>query len=246
MLTEVADRVHRIDHAYVNCYLVEEEGRLLLVDTGVPAHWRRIGEAVRALGRRPSDVVAVALTHGHFDHTGNVARAMDVLGVPVWAGTEDLELVEHPYRYAHENPLAAYPLRHPAGVPVLAALMAAGAWHVRGARGLRAYESGGVLPVPGRPVVVDSPGHTWGHVALHLPERGVLLSGDALVTLDPYTGGRGPQIVAGAATADSAAALASLDALEATGAATVLPGHGDPWTAGVAEAAARAREVGAH
>ena len=63
------------------------------------------------------------------------------------------------------------------------------------------------MPVPGRPVVVPSPGHTHGHCALHLPDRDVLISGDALVTLDPYTGRRGPRIIAGAATADSGLAL---------------------------------------
>jgi glyoxylase-like metal-dependent hydrolase (beta-lactamase superfamily II) len=92
--------------------------------------------------------------------------------------------------------------------------------------------------------VIACPGHTYGHVALHLPDSGVLLSGDALVTLDPYTGRTGPRIVAGAATADSALNLASLDALAATDATIVLPGHGEPWTGGVVEAVRRAREVG--
>jgi glyoxylase-like metal-dependent hydrolase (beta-lactamase superfamily II) len=73
-----------------------------------------------------------------------------------------------------------------------------------------------------------------------------VISGDALVTLDPYTGHRGPQIVAGAATADSEQALRSLDRLAATGAGTVLPGHGEPWTAGVGTAVELARERGAH
>ena len=52
--------------------------------------------------------------------------------------------------------------------------------------------AGGTLPVPGSPTVVLSPGHTLGHCALHLPDRDVLLAGDALVTLDPYTGPHGP------------------------------------------------------
>jgi glyoxylase-like metal-dependent hydrolase (beta-lactamase superfamily II) len=77
--------------------------------------------------------------------------------------------------------------------------------------------------LPGSPVLVETPGHTDGHVAFHLPGRDVLFTGDALVTLDPYTGYTGPQIVAGAATADSTTALASLRSLELTGAGTLLP-----------------------
>ncbi|MCU1541118.1 MAG: hypothetical protein JWM01_2065, partial [Arthrobacter sp.] len=94
------------------------------------------------------------------------------------------------------------------------------------------------------PEVVFSPGHTSGHCALFLRGRGVLFSGDALVTLDPYTGRTGPRIVAGAATADSGQNLESLTSLERTGAGLVLPGHGDPWTRGIEEAVAIARHQG--
>lgn len=65
------------------------------------------------------------------------------------------------------------------------------------------------------------------------------------MTLNPYTGQRGPQIVAGAATADSAAALRSLDALAATGARIALTGHGPAWTDGVQRACELARAAGA-
>lgn len=247
MLTEVADRVHRLEHAYVNVYLVaDDDGRVLVVDTGLPATWDLLGRALRDLGHRPADVAAVVLTHAHFDHTGSAARAQARLGVPIWLHDDDAHIAAHPYRYAHENVRALYPLRHPAALRILASMTAAGALRVPGVRGLRHAEPGATLPVPGSPRVVFSPGHTAGHCALHLPERDVLLTGDALVTLDPYTGVRGPQIIAGAATADSGQALASLDRLVETGATTLLPGHGDPWTGSVEEAVERARAVGAH
>jgi hypothetical protein len=50
--------------------------------------------------------------------------------------------------------------------------------------------------------------------------------------------------VARAATADSALNLRSLERLEATGARTVLVGHGDPYTGGIEEAVAKARAAG--
>ena len=246
LTTEVADRVHRLEHAHVNVYLVEDGGRVLVVDTGLPRAWDLIGRALRELGRRPADVAAIALTHAHFDHTGTAARAQRRLGVPIWAHPDDFFIARHPYRYAHENLRAVYPLRYPAGLGILAAMTRAGALGVRGVKGLVPYAAEGLVDVPGGPHVVFTPGHTFGHVALHLPDRDAVISGDALVTLDPYTGHTGPQIVAGAATADSGQALASLDRLAATGASVVLPGHGEPWTAGVRSAVELARERGAH
>jgi glyoxylase-like metal-dependent hydrolase (beta-lactamase superfamily II) len=82
----------------------------------------------------------------------------------------------------------------------------------------------GVLPVPGSPRVVFTPGHTLGHCALHFPDRDVVIAGDAVVTLDPYTGRTGPRIIARAATADSERDLRSLDAVAAPAAGIVLVG----------------------
>jgi glyoxylase-like metal-dependent hydrolase (beta-lactamase superfamily II) len=98
--------------------------------------------------------------------------------------------------------------------------------------------------VPGSPKVIFSPGHTLGHCAMHLPDRDVLIAGDAIVMLDPYTARRGPRLVARAATVDSERNLRSLDALAETGARTVLTGHGDPWTDGIESAVAQARAAG--
>jgi glyoxylase-like metal-dependent hydrolase (beta-lactamase superfamily II) len=93
--------------------------------------------------------------------------------------------------------------------------------------------------------VVFTPGHTLGHCALHFADRDCLIAGDAIVTLDPYTGRTGPRLVARAATADVDRNLRSLEAIAATGAATVLTGHGPPWTAGAEAAAELARRAGA-
>lgn len=37
--TEVADRVHRLAHAHVNCYLIDDEEGVTLVDAGLPSMW---------------------------------------------------------------------------------------------------------------------------------------------------------------------------------------------------------------
>ena len=241
----MASGIHRLAHAYVNCYLVEAEDGVTIVDAALPGTWRHLLTALDACGHSMADVKAVVLTHAHFDHLGFAARAAAEFGVPVWAHERDTYIAAHPYRYQHERPRARYPLRYPRGIRMLGAMVAAGALGVRGIDGVRRLPTSAVLQVPGRPTIVFSPGHTYGHCALHFADRDALLTGDALVTLDPYKGAPGPQIIAGAATADSPMALASLTALAATGARIVLPGHGEPWRAGVGAAVAAARDVGA-
>src|SRR5688572_25645128 len=109
---------------------------------------------------------------------------------------------------------------------IFTAMGARGALWVKGVEDVKTFGDEGELDVPGRPRIVFSPGHTHGHCALHFPDRGALIAGDAIVMLDPYTGRTGPQIVSGAATADRRLALQSLEALRATGAQIVLTGHG--------------------
>jgi glyoxylase-like metal-dependent hydrolase (beta-lactamase superfamily II) len=72
----------------------------------------------------------------------------------------------------------------------------------------------------------------------------VVIAGDAVVTLDPYTGRTGPRIIARAATADSERNLATLHDLAETNAGTVLVGHGEPWTGGARAIVDQARAAG--
>jgi glyoxylase-like metal-dependent hydrolase (beta-lactamase superfamily II) len=239
----VADGIHRIEDAYTNWYLIEEDGRVTIVDAGVPRSWESLLDALRTVGRSTGDIEAVVLTHAHFDHIGFAERARRDLGVPVWVHENDVPLTHHPRRYAYERSPAYYFATQVKALPIVAAFLRNRAFWPPPVQEVRRYTDG-QLDVPGRPRIVATPGHTLGHCTLHLPDRDAVIAGDAVVTLDPYTARRGPRLVARAATADSDRALASLDALAATGARTVLTGHGPPWTAGAEAAVAAARAAG--
>jgi glyoxylase-like metal-dependent hydrolase (beta-lactamase superfamily II) len=165
--------------------------------------------------------------------------------VPVYAHEREVPVTRHPWRYDHERSRIPYMVRHPGFDRNFFAMAAMGALWVKGLGDApTTYRAGEVLDVPGRPRVVFTPGHTDGHCALHFRERGALIAGDAFVTYNPYRDAHGPQIVAGAATADSSQALASLDVLEPLDVAVTLTGHGEPWTRSVASAVEHARVVG--
>jgi glyoxylase-like metal-dependent hydrolase (beta-lactamase superfamily II) len=242
---DVARGIHRIEDANTNWYLVEDDGRVCVVDAGVPTSWDSLHEALSAIGRGPEDVAAVVLTHAHFDHVGFAEKARTRLGVPVYVHENDVPMTRHPWRYDFERPRSLYFATQVQALPIVAEFLRTRAFWPSPLREVVRYASdAGTLPVPGSPRVVYCPGHTLGHCALHYPDRDALIAGDAIVMLDPYTARRGPRLVARAAVADVERNLASLDALVATGATTVLTGHGEVWTGGIEAAAAAARAAG--
>jgi glyoxylase-like metal-dependent hydrolase (beta-lactamase superfamily II) len=238
-----APDIHRIEDASVNWYLVEAASGLTIVDAGVPRSWDSLQLVLGEIGRDASEIRALVLTHAHFDHIGFAERARTELKVPVLLHENDVPLARKPLQYTHERARSRYLLTRPRGLPHVLGFLAARAFWPPPVREPQPF-SGTELEVPGSPRVIFTPGHTVGHSALHFPDRDAVIAGDAIVMLDPYTGAKGPRIVAGAATADSHWALRSLDALAAVDAGTVLTGHGEPWRGGTAEAARRARAIG--
>ena len=240
---DAAPGIHRVEDAYTNWYIVEDGDRLTIVDAGVPTSWGSLMSALSELGRTTDDIAALVLTHAHFDHVGFAERARSELGVPVYVHENDAPLTRHPWRYDHERPRSLYFATQVKALPIVAALVRTRAFFPKPIKEVSRYEQG-ILVVPGQPRMIFCPGHTLGHCALHLPDRDVLIAGDALVMLDPYTARTGPCLVARAATADTQRNLHSLDALAETGARTVLTGHGPAWTGGIEAAVERARSAG--
>jgi glyoxylase-like metal-dependent hydrolase (beta-lactamase superfamily II) len=240
-LTHVAPSVHRLDSVYTNWYLLEEGGRLTVLDAGLPGDWREFSSALSRLGHAHADIDAVLITHHHHDHAGNAERLRSS-GARVFSHPADAPYLRGERHLSNRGVVrflwrpwyALYMLRY----------LAKGITRTPPVAELDKLADGEVLDVPGSPRVVHAPGHTAGSCALFLEDRSLLFSGDALVTLDVARGPRGragPQIVRGPHTADADLAADSLDLLAATNAETVLPGHGEPWLYGVRSAVDLAR-----
>lgn len=243
-------RVHRLGDGLVNFYLMVVGTDLILIDTGLPAHYRLLQAQLNAMGRRITDIAAVLITHGHLDHIGLACRVRAESGAPIWVHERDAPLLADPLHtrrfWRPERSLLRYAVRRPHGLRAPLHLARLGALHTRAVGDVMTFRDRGTLDVPGRPLAVPAPGHTAGSVTYLFPEQSVAFTGDALVTLDSVAGGTGPRLICRAFTQDSRAALASLTALADAGPdiGTVLPGHGDPWPHGLATAVAHATATG--
>ncbi len=224
--------IHRIgDNAIINAYLLEESGEVTIVDAGLPGYWNDLPAELAAMGRSIADIRALLLTHGHSDHIGFAERIRRERGVPIHVLDKDAALAQGKVK----NPAKG---TGPFRIGPLARFIWFGIRHgmTGGAKiaVVSTFGDGATLDVPGAPRVIALPGHTPGSAALHVPSHDALFIGDAIATYVVTTGSVGPTIAP--FSADVALGVKSLARLDGVEAGLVLPGHGEAWTGGVAEA----------
>ncbi len=239
---QIAPHIHRLGNGLVNSYLLEESGEVTIVDCGLPGYWRDLPRELAAMGRSLSDVRAVVLTHAHSDHIGFAERIRSERSVPVWIEELDATLArgEVPQQ---ADPHSKRRIRLLPMLSVLAYGFPRGGLRIPPVQVVSTFGDGATLDVPGAPCSILVPGHTSGSAALHVPTLGALFVGDAFATKNVLTGVEGPQIAPFGA--DVHLAFESLSRLESLAdAGLVLPGHGAPWTQGIAAAVAAVRVRG--
>ena len=231
---QLADGVWRIEAGMLlNAYLVAADGvgdsaGLTLVDTGTRRSGPRLVRSIRLLGFDPTAVRQVVLTHWHSDHMGSAARFASSSAAPrVAVGREDAPPVRGEVPRPHDE-------AGPGDVTRLGRLLSPLASPGPAVAEVTPLDDGVVLDTADGARVVAAPGHTAGSIALLLERAGVLLAGDAVMTIGRVTLGVGPFR---SARTREAATLQRLAALQFD---VLAAGHGPPV---VSDARAKLRRL---
>jgi glyoxylase-like metal-dependent hydrolase (beta-lactamase superfamily II) len=233
-----------------NVYLVRSGTSWVLIDAGWASDAVRIERAVRSLlgtGQRPE---AILLTHCHPDHSGSAGALARRWGCPVWLHPDELPIATGDFAAMQA---CAHPLDRWIVLPLMRA-MGSRRREAQLARGSLADVARTFTPgtdLPGLPDwdCVPTPGHTPGHVSYLRRHDRVLVSGDALFTLQietvrglllPRPGLSGPPWYT---TWDRRTAVASVAALLRLEPSVIAGGHGTPLAGVTAAAALRERRL---
>jgi glyoxylase-like metal-dependent hydrolase (beta-lactamase superfamily II) len=183
----------------------------VLVDAATRHAARRILRAVKTTNL---PVTAHAVTHGHCDHQGSSAALVARLGVPFWAPAgEAAELASGAVGpLGPDNVVTRWQVRNWAGPGVAAE---------------RTLREGDELDAGF--VVLETPGHSPGHLSFWREEDRVLIAGDVLFGRHPITGKQGLHEPPERFTVDPAANRAAIRRVAALRPALTVFGHGRPW-----------------
>lgn len=190
----------------VNAYLVGD----VLVDAGMQGHAKKI---LAALAAARIDLAAIVITHAHVDHVGGVPRLYDATGVPVSVGARDREACETgepPLTPSTDRALLRGPARFFAGF---------GGFTVDAE-----LQEGDDIGCGF--TVLDTPGHSAGHVSFWRESDGVLLCGDVVNTMNLLTTRPGLQEPPRAFSPDPARNRESVRRIAGLGPSVVGAGHG--------------------
>ena len=158
---------------FINSFaFVDADGQVTLVDCGLKRAPARIVAALAGIGKRPSDVTRIVLTHAHSDHAGGASDMVERTGVP---GID-----------VHEDDAAYLASGHNAptsGSTMGRLLSRSSSARFDPVAVGEPLTDGQVLDVAGGLRVLHTPGHSPGHVSLLHQDSGVLITGDAIFNM---------------------------------------------------------------
>ena len=80
---------------WVGSYLIDTGDGLILIDTGIPESLYLLVNSIYQLGRRPTDVKMILLSHAHFDHIGAAEALHQLTKAPIYLSREDEEFLRN-------------------------------------------------------------------------------------------------------------------------------------------------------
>lgn len=175
---EVAHDVAGFTVQIVNVCFIGKPGETdwILVDAGMPGSADAIIGAAEERFGGGSKPKCIILTHGHFDHVGAIIELIKLWQVPVYAHTLELPFLTGRQSYPEPDPSSAGGL-----VAKMSPLFP-----------IRPIQLGPFIhPLPDNGIVpflpdwqwLHTPGHAPGHVSFYRPGDGILIAGDAFVTV---------------------------------------------------------------
>lgn len=174
-LTEVAPDLVVLTVQIVNVFFAGTSDGWVLIDAGMP---RSADMIITAAEERFGEASpqAIVLTHGHFDHVGDIVNLIEHWNVPVYAHEMELPYLTGQQNYPEGDPSVGGGL-----VSLLSPLFPNQGINL--GHNVKALPAGDSVPFLEGWRWIHTPGHSPGHISLFRDSDRTLIAGDAFVTV---------------------------------------------------------------
>ena len=202
---KITNTVFQVDDVTGGPSIILGENFISLIDTGIPKSEGKIFSLIESLGRKPSDLKHILITHSDGDHIGSLHALVQATGAKVYAQRDETDVIQ-----GKRKSRGGQKIRKPVQVT-------------------QVVKDGDVLAIHGGIKVVESFGHTTGHVVYLLLNENLLLAGDCLNNVNGLAGSM-PQY-----TANMQQSKETVKKLATLAPESIVFGHGPPILSGASQ-----------
>ncbi|TGN24244.1 MBL fold metallo-hydrolase [Empedobacter tilapiae] len=167
MMQQIAKDVYHIPllpKNSINCYIIEG----VLIDSGIRASFNKISECIKKV-----PIYSHALTHAHADHQGSSDKICNHFNVPLYCHEKEVLRTESGFVTkdypSNKNIIARFQQKY---------------WAGQGHKVSHTLKENDTL---GNFKVIETPGHSEGHISFFREQDGILIIGDAATNMNLLT-----------------------------------------------------------
>ncbi len=169
---QLIDDLYGLRDKVARSYLLVTPKGLILIDTGLPGNAGTIEKHVKKLGRKLSDIRHILITHSDSDHYGSLRVLQGKTSAKTYASAVEAKAI----RLGKSSRELKFK-----GIAKVFYRLLSRLFRAKPAKVDVILRPGDTLPLWGGITVLDTQGHTPGHISFYSKKHSVLFAGDSIL-----------------------------------------------------------------
>jgi len=169
---EIYPSLYMISKMIANLYLLVENDQITLIDTGIAGNGKAILSAVNSFGFPPTSIKQILITHADGDHYAALPEILQFSGAKVYTSPSEANAIR--------NGTSSRELKPKNSVQKIVFSMTHKLFQSPACHVDVLLTPGETLPIWGGLLVLDTKGHTPGHISFYSPTKKILFAGDSI------------------------------------------------------------------
>lgn len=170
-MEQILANIYRLKSLIVNQYIIIDHGEIFLIDTSLKGSYRKLFREFVAIDLDYRKIRQILITHADSDHYGSACQIMAKTQASVCASKEESQAMTQGRSSRELKPKGLEKLFYSLVAPLFAS---------EPVKTDIILTPGVILPILDGLEILDTRGHTPGHLSFYFRKSGVLFAGDSI------------------------------------------------------------------